>query len=297
MRERLNDPAIGDVIIGLYRGIVVNNLDKEGLLRILVKVPAITGDAALLAMPCIPAPAITAVLPEPGDPIWVMFEGGDIDHPVWMGTWLTATTRQELVSVTTEIDALTARIVTLEHTMGIVDYVGRIDIYAGGTIPPIGWLLCNGSAISRATYADLFAAIGTAWGAGNGTTTFNIPDLRGKAPIGAGTGSGLTARTLGATNIGEETHLLTVSEIASHNHTQNAHHHKVDETPTVSEASGFGIPASTATFQDRAMVHSVALPTDSEDTTPTNNASGGGGTHNNMQPSAVVNFIIRTGLS
>lgn len=78
---------------------------------------------------------------------------------------------------------------------------------AAGSAPQTGWLLCDNSAVSRTTYSALFALIGTTYGAGNGTTTFNVPDLRGRAPIGAGTGiehiapnptDPLTARTLGA---------------------------------------------------------------------------------------------------
>lgn len=66
--------------------------------------------------------------------------------------------------------------------------IGAIADYAGGVLAP-GWLLCNGSPVLRATYSDLFAAIGTAFGAGDGTTTFNLPDLRGRFSVGAGTGN------------------------------------------------------------------------------------------------------------
>ena len=62
-----------------------------------------------------------------------------------------------------------------------VDEAGVIQMYAG-TTPPDGWLLCDGSAVSRTTYAALFAVIGTTYGAGDGSTTFNLPDLRGLQP-------------------------------------------------------------------------------------------------------------------
>jgi microcystin-dependent protein len=62
----------------------------------------------------------------------------------------------------------------------------------GGASAPTGWLLCDGSAVSRTTYANLFTAISTTYGAGNGTTTFNLPDLRAAAPVGAGTSTGYT---------------------------------------------------------------------------------------------------------
>jgi microcystin-dependent protein len=63
--------------------------------------------------------------------------------------------------------------------------------------PDPGWLVANGAAVSRIGYPDLFKKIGTTWGVGDGSTTFNLPALSGRMPMGAGTGSGLTARTLG----------------------------------------------------------------------------------------------------
>lgn len=62
---------------------------------------------------------------------------------------------------------------------------------------PVGWLLCDGRTVSRTTYPQLFASIGTAFGGGDGSTTFNLPDLRGRTIIGAGAGPSLTARALG----------------------------------------------------------------------------------------------------
>jgi microcystin-dependent protein len=80
-----------------------------------------------------------------------------------------------------------------------------------------GWLLCDGRAVSRATYAALFAKVGTAHGAGDGSTTFNLPDSRGRSPMGAGAGPGLTARTLGA-KVGEESHVISAGEMPKHQH-------------------------------------------------------------------------------
>ena len=64
--------------------------------------------------------------------------------------------------------------------------VGQVAAFAMDT-PPTGWLVANGAAVSRTTYAELFAAIGTVWGSGDGSTTFNLPDLRASAPVGLGT--------------------------------------------------------------------------------------------------------------
>jgi len=143
--------------------------------------------------------------------------------------------------------------------------VGEMKMY-GGVAAPLGWLMCDGSAISRTTYANLFAVIGIAFGAGNGTTTFNIPDLRGRAPVGAGTGTGLTNRVLG-TMFGAETHTLTPNEMPSHAHsTLGSTALGVDPAYTASDAQ---VPGSTG-------------------------SAGGDQPHNNMQPSQAVNFIIKT---
>lgn len=68
---------------------------------------------------------------------------------------------------------------------------GMMAPYGGGSAPS-GWLLCDGTAVSRTTYATLFTAIGVVWGVGDGSTTFNLPDLRASAPVGAGTSVGYT---------------------------------------------------------------------------------------------------------
>lgn len=75
--------------------------------------------------------------------------------------------------------------------------VGTVWSFAGAeTVTPLGWLICGGQAISRSDYALLFAVIGTNYGAGNGTTTFNVPDLRGRVPAGKDNMGGATASRL-----------------------------------------------------------------------------------------------------
>lgn len=75
--------------------------------------------------------------------------------------------------------------------------VGSITMY-GGSTAPTGWLLCNGAAVSRTTYANLFTAIGTTWGVGDNSTTFNLPDMREASPYGVGTFSAVTGTTHGS---------------------------------------------------------------------------------------------------
>ncbi len=74
--------------------------------------------------------------------------------------------------------------------------IGRFALYSGPDTPE-GWLECEGQAVNRRTYASIFGVIGTQFGAGDGTTTFNLPDFRGRVAVGAGTGDGLSHRALG----------------------------------------------------------------------------------------------------
>ncbi len=150
---------------------------------------------------------------------------------------------------------------------------GSIGMFAASTAPT-GWLLCDGTAVSRTTYAALFAAISTAFGAGDGSTTFNLPDLLGRVPVGSGAGSGLTSRTLGVKS-GEETHVLTTAEMPGHTHNELLG----------GQATFLGSSGTSVQF-------GAAL---SGDITPeTTGSTGGGAAHNNMQPFQVVTFIIKT---
>ena len=157
---------------------------------------------------------------------------------------------------------------------------GAILQFAGSSAPA-NWLLCDGALVSRTTYANLFAAISTTYGAGDGSTTFKLPDLRGRVPIGAGQGSGLQDRVIAATG-GAETHTLTTSELAAHDHNVT-----VTKRVTDDDATG-GSPFS-------MLVASRNVSTSSEtavDGAETDN-TGGGQAHNNMQPFLVLNHIIK----
>jgi microcystin-dependent protein len=163
-----------------------------------------------------------------------------------------------------------------------------------GSAAPTGYLLCDGTAYSRTTYSALYAAIGTTWGAGDGSTTFNVPDLRGRTAIGAGSGSGLTTRSLAA-NGGEETHLLLSSESGNPALTtgpQSADHtHNLPNTTTFTLSPGGGLALMTAQYY-LAGGNSATSGT-SNGHTHSITANNAANAHNNMQPFAVVNKIIK----
>lgn len=161
-------------------------------------------------------------------------------------------------------------------------FVGQIT-YSAGATTPVGFLPCDGSAVGRTDYSALFTEIGIIWGAGDGSTTFNLPDLRGRVAVVAGAGSLLTARVLGQT-LGSESVILGIADIPSHTHTQDAHHHNIqiaDSGPGPARGP-IGINGDSAT--QNGLTTDVAA---------TNQNTGGGGSHQNMQPSAVLNAFIK----
>lgn len=99
---------------------------------------------------------------------------------------------------------------------------GSIQMY-GGSSAPSGWLLCDGSEVSRTTYANLWSVVGSVFGAGNGSTTFNVPDFRSRMPIGAGQGTGLSFRTLG-TQGGAESSTISTTNLPQHTHAIDHNH-------------------------------------------------------------------------
>jgi microcystin-dependent protein len=102
---------------------------------------------------------------------------------------------------------------------------GVINMWATA-VAPTAWLLCDGTAVSRTTYSSLFGVIGTTYGSGDGSTTFNLPNLKGRVPVGLDSGQ-TEFDAMGETG-GAKTHTLTSTEMPSHTHTQNAHTHTQD---------------------------------------------------------------------
>jgi microcystin-dependent protein len=161
--------------------------------------------------------------------------------------------------------------------------VGVVLPYVSSNAPN-GWLNCQGQAVHRGDYPDLFAVIGTTYGAGNGSTTFNLPNLAGRVVVGQGSGADLTSRNMGATG-GVESHVLNINEIPSHSHGSNAVGSTLGlMTANGQNTAGAGLDASAV--EPNLFAAPAALSIDS---------AGGGGAHNNMQPFAVLNYIIRYG--
>jgi len=158
--------------------------------------------------------------------------------------------------------------------------VGAVLAYVSNNAPK-GWLNCAGQAVSREKYADLFSVVGTTYGVGNGSTTFNLPNLSGRVVVGQGTGAGLTARAMGSTG-GSENHTLITDEMPSHSHTSNAVGGTVGLITADGSNTAVGVDSSAV--EPNLYAAPAALSIDSV---------GGGSAHNNMQPFTVLNYIIK----
>lgn len=173
--------------------------------------------------------------------------------------------------------------------------IGTVWSFAGSNAPT-NWLICNGTTVSRTTYAALYAVVGTTYGAGDGSTTFNLPDLQGRVPIGAGAGSGLSSRSIGNKG-GEEAHAIAVAELPAHGHdiTDPGHGHYICSYKDGGSALGGNyreapVPAYQGGFPN---VGFTDMYTNSVTTNITIKPTGSGTASNVMQPFVVLNYIIR----
>lgn len=197
---------------------------------------------------------------------------------------------------------------------------GVVTAFAGSSAPP-GYVLCDGSAVTRGDYSRLFAVIGTTYGEGDGSTTFNVPDMRGRVVVSYDVGQS-EFDVLGEVG-GAKTHTLTTTELATHSHSYStpagdgAHSH----TGTISNAGnhrhiqqdfelsteGFGVGVyrasrtrrrigESAEYTDYAGVHNHGLTINSSGAHTHNVTIGNTGSsspHNNLQPYMVMNYIIK----
>jgi microcystin-dependent protein len=176
----------------------------------------------------------------------------------------------------------------------------------GGPNVPAGWLVCDGHAVSRTAFASLFAAIGTYWGAGDNISTFNLPDMRGRSPIGYVNSAvaGITPRGFASFG-GEEAHVLNTNELANHNHglADGGHGHGTTQTPH-QHSYVYPLGSAVALYPGSQTVYQPGgtYLTSTEDANITINqsganisiaAAGGNGAHNNMHPFAVIYWMIK----
>jgi microcystin-dependent protein len=159
-------------------------------------------------------------------------------------------------------------------------YLGEIRMF-GGNFAPLGWAFCNGQLLPIAQYDALFSLLGTTYG-GDGQTTFGLPDLRGRAPMHAGQGPGLTNHPLGEAS-GSETVTLTATTMAAHTHVPVA-----SSSPGTSSHPTNSVWAASSTG-DKQYSTGTANTTMNPATV---GAAGGSQPHENRQPLLAINFII-----
>lgn len=172
-----------------------------------------------------------------------------------------------------------------------------MDVFIGTIIlwpisfAPMGWAFCQGQILSITQHASLYSLIGTTYG-GDGRTTFCLPDLRGRVPIGAGNGPGLSTYTLGQKG-GFERVPLSVDEIPVHNHASSGIPASTRKA-TVGQPGPSIVPGSYE--KQRGVYYPIYSPEGDADTTlkpgePTGN-TGGSHSHYNLPPFEIVNYII-----
>jgi len=165
-------------------------------------------------------------------------------------------------------------------------FLGEIRM-TGFNFAPVGWALCNGQTLSISQYSALFALLGTTFG-GNGTTTFNLPNLQGRVPIHQGSGAGLSVYVMGEAGGAENVTLLS-DQMPVHNHLVNVNNvagNSADPTGKIlaETADGSRPPVLTQSYTSNSATGTLA---------PTAVAAAGGNLpHANLQPFLTVNFII-----
>jgi microcystin-dependent protein len=168
-------------------------------------------------------------------------------------------------------------------------YISMIEAFAFN-FAPRGWAMCAGQTLSIAQYQALFSLLGTTYG-GNGQTTFNLPDLRGRLALGFGQGPGLSSYALGAAG-GQESHQLVISEVPPHAHTLNAMNNGQANGTNVPSSSvlmgsGYGIEANNPAEN----IYGNASPSIAMAASAVGSA-GGNQPHENRMPFLTINYCI-----
>jgi microcystin-dependent protein len=167
--------------------------------------------------------------------------------------------------------------------------VGVVNPFAGATAPS-GWLLCSGQLVSRTQYPVLFTTIGTTYGAGDGSTTFAIPDMRGRSVFGKDNMGGTTANRVTATSGITGTTLGTTGgdeRVQTHTHIQNPHRHTLrGDDPSYS--GNPMVPKLQPWYNFVGIAHENTIT----ETTATNQNFGAGSSQN-MPPTIILNYIIK----
>lgn len=159
-------------------------------------------------------------------------------------------------------------------------YMGEIRVFAG-TFAPQHWALCAGQSLAISQNDALFVLLGTTYG-GDGVNTFNLPDARGRLPVGQGTGPGLTARVLGQV-YGTEAVALTTANMPAHNHTAQVSATEANLSVPSGQMIGQGyhyLPSTTPPNSTGSLLASAV------------SSAGGGQPHDNMMPFLCLNFIL-----
>ncbi len=184
---------------------------------------------------------------------------------------------------------------------------GQVSPFAGSAAPD-GWLMCDGSPIDRDEYDDLFTVIGTTYGNGNNVDTFNLPDLRGRVPVGKAASG--TFQSLNASG-GTETETLTIAQIPAHAHgvSDPGHAHGVYDPGhshgvpwrfirdvggggNLTQTGGGSVWRNLSEVPINASGTGIGIYGNGTGISIQNN--GGGASHNNLQPYRVLNYIIKT---
>jgi microcystin-dependent protein len=160
--------------------------------------------------------------------------------------------------------------------------LGSIEMWSG-TFVPQGWAACDGSSLQISEYSNLYSLIGTTYG-GDGITTFKLPDLRGRTPIGYGQGPGLPNYVISQTG-GEVSHTLATAELPSHNHAFSCN----ENTTTLLNTPTNNFPAKSSAGESNY----AASSNENKSMGPNIlKFVGSSQPHNNLQPFLAVYFII-----